>query len=583
MSRDSIGLTKLGQGCSGAVRLDGRRHGETIRRRPGVTGGELVARALAAASVRHVFTLVGGHTTPVADACAQVGIRLVDVRHEEAAAHMAHAWARTTGEPGIALVTAGPGVTNTVTGVAHAWSGGAPVLVLAGRPPLAQADRGALHEMDQVALMRPITKWAATVLETERLPEYVARAITEAGAGRPGPVFLELPSDVLRGQAEADVVVPPPAPRPAGDPEAVVEAATLLSRAQRPLVFAGSGVFWSGAAAELIALVEHLGAPVVVSHAARGIVPDDHPHHVGAARSRALRSADAVLVVGSRFNFMLAYGQPPRWNPQAQVVQIDVDPGALGRNRRVDVQIAGDARLVLGELVNALPSKPAGPWLDELRGADAEARARLAAQTASATGEPVHPLWVCAALARVLEPEAFIAVDGGDILSFARQALPGQRPGGWLDSGSFGCLGYGVAAACAAKLAFPERQAVALVGDGAFGLGAIELDTAARHGLEILVVVSNNGAWAIEAASQEMEFGRSVATTLERRPYHLLAESLGCEGVEVTHSDELEAALAAPIDERPRLLNVHTDPTPRSPDGLRGLGLVPDRQAVRFG
>jgi len=180
------------------------------------------------------------------------------------------------------------------------------------------------------------------------------------------------------------------------------------------------------------------------------------------------------------------------------------------------------------------------------------------------------------------DPVEPTAVDGGDILSFARQAVPGRRPGGWLDSGSFGCLGYGVAAACAAKLAFPDRQAVALVGDGAFGLGAIELDTAARHGLQILVLVSNNGAWAIEAASQEMEFGRSVATTLERRPYHLLAESLGCEGVEVTRSDDLEAALTAPLNGRPRLVNVHTDPAPRSPDGRRGLGLVPDRQAVAF-
>jgi acetolactate synthase-1/2/3 large subunit len=547
-----------------------------------VTGGELVARALAAASVRHVFTLVGGHTTPVVDACAQIGIGIVDVRHEEAAAHMAHAWARTTGEPGIALVTAGPGVTNTVTGVAHAWSGGAPLVLLAGRAPLAQADRGALHEMDQVTLMRPITKWAATLLETERLPEYVARAIAESRSGRPGPVFLELPSDVLRGTAEADVIVPSPPPRPAGDPAAVGDAAAMLSQAERPLVVAGSGVFWSGAADELIALVEHLGTPVIVSHAARGIVPDDHPNHVGAARSKALRSADAVLVVGSRFNFMLAYGQPPRWNPEARVVQVDVDPGALGRNRRVDVEIAGDARLVLRGLVEALPGQPPGPWLAELRSADTEARSRLAAEAGGAEGEPIHPLAVCSALAQALEPDAFVAVDGGDILSFARQAVPAQRPGGWLDSGSFGCLGYGVAAACAAKLAFPDRQAVALVGDGAFGLGAIELDTAARHGLEILVVVSNNGAWAIETASQEMEFGRSVATKLERRPYHLLAESLGCEGVEVTRRGELEAAITAPLDGRPRLVNVHTDPAPRSPDGRRGLGLVPDRQAVAF-
>jgi len=320
---------------------------------------------------------------------------------------------------------------------------------------------------------------------------------------------------------------------------------------------------------------------VLVSHAARGIVPDDHPNHVGAARSRALGAADVVLVVGSRFNFMLAYGQPPRWNPDARLVQIDVDPAALGRNRRVDVPIAGDAGLVLRQLVEAVPERPAGAWLAELREVDAQARARLGQVPPQRTG-PMHPLALCAALADALEPHAFLAVDGGDILSFARQAIPSRRPGGWLDSGSFGCLGYGVASACAAKLAFPERQAVTLVGDGAFGLGAVELDTAARHGLPILVVVSNNSAWGIEATSQQMEFRRTVATTLEQRPYHLLAKSLGCEGARVRTSDELSDALAAPLGDRPRLLDVLTDPEARSPDVERGLGLVPRRQAVVF-
>jgi acetolactate synthase-1/2/3 large subunit len=548
-----------------------------------MTGGELVARALAAASVRQVFTLVGGHTTPVADACVDAGIRLVDVRHEEAAAHMAHAWSRTTGETGVALVTAGPGVTNTATGIANAWSGGAPVLLLGGRAPLAQADRGALHEIDQIALMQPITKWAATVYEAERLPEYVARALAEARAGRPGPVFLELPSDVLRAEADVQTTVAPAAPpRAAGDPAAIAAAAELLGGASRPLVVGGSGVFWSGASRELVSLVERLEAPVLVSHAARGIVPDDHRNHVGAARSRALRGADVVLVVGSRFNFMLAYGQPPRWNPHARVVQVDADPAALGRNRHVDVAIAGDAGLVLRQLREAVPKRAPATWLAELRAADAAARARLARLAQEETGGAMHPLALCASLAEALEPDAFLAVDGGDILSFARQAVPSRRPGGWLDSGSFGCLGHGIASACAAKIAFPDRQAVALVGDGAFGLGAVELDTAARHGLPILVVVSNNSAWGIEATSQQMEFGRAVATSLEERPYHLLAESLGCEGRRVGTRRELDDALAVPLGDRPRLLDVVTDSAARSPDVERGLGLVPTRQAVAF-
>jgi acetolactate synthase-1/2/3 large subunit len=546
-----------------------------------VTGGELVARTLAAAGVRTVFTLVGGHTTPVVDACVDAGVRLVDVRHEEAAAHMAHAWARTTGEPGVALVTAGPGVTNTATAVAHAWSGGAPVVLLAGAPPLPQLDRGALHEIDQLGVMRPISKWAVRVHEAARLPEYVARALALAVVGRPGPVVLELPSDVLRDVAEPPDPWPGPPARPLGLAEdtAVAQAAALLDGAERPLLVAGSGVFWSRAWLELVALAERTGAALVTSHAARGVVPWSHPLHVPAARSLAFRRADVVVVVGSRLNFMLAYGRPPRWSPSARLIQVDVDPAAIGHNRPADVALLGDAGLVLVQLTSAAARREHESWLDELRSADAANRARLTAAAAT-DAVPIHPLRLCAALAGALEPDAYVAVDGGDILSFARQALPATAPGCWHDSGPFGCLGYGIAAAAAGKLAEPDRQAVALLGDGALGLGATELDTAARLGLELLVVVSTNGAWAIEATSQRAEFGRSVATRLEVRPYHRLAESLGCDGVEVRDPGELAAALARRPRGRPLLVNVLTDPEARSPDAERGLGLVPRDQAL---
>lgn len=546
-------------------------------------GGELVAEALAAAGVRTLFTLVGGHTTPIVDACAAAGVRLVDVRHEEAAAHMAHAWARATGEPGVALVTAGPGVTNTLTGIANAWYGGAPVLLLAGAAPVPQFDRGALHEIDQLSLLRPITKWAARVHDVRRLPEYVARGLAIAAAGRPGPVFLELPSDVVREEVEGPLgwPAPPARLRSLADPGAVAAAAALLDGARRPLVVAGSGVFWSRGWDELLALVERLDAPVVTSHAARGIVPWSHRCHVPAARSRAFREADVVLVVGSRFNFMLSYGAPPRWNPDARVIQVDVDHTAIGANRKVDVGLLGDAGSVLGQLHEAVAAGSRPAWLTGLHAADAANRRRLQAEAGS-DAVPIHPLRLCAELAAVLEPDAYVAADGGDILSFARQALPSTGPGGWLDAGPFGCLGHGIASAAAAKLAFPERQCVALLGDGAFGLGAMELDTAARHGLELLVVVSCNGAWAIETTSQLMEFGRDFATRLERRPYHELARALGCDGIEVERPEELAAALRTKPRGRPLLVNVQTDPGARSPDAVRGLGLVPRDQAVEF-
>lgn len=548
-----------------------------------MSGGHIVARALAEAGVDVVFTLVSGHMTPIIDACVDRGIRLVDVRHEEAAAHMAHAHARATGRPGVAIVSAGPGVTNTATAVAHAWSGGAPVLVMGGRAPLAQADRGALHEMDHVSLMRPITKWAATVFETRRLAEYVGRALAGCCQGRPGPVFLELPSDVLRDEAQEPAEWPraPATSRMAASDADLDRATSLLAQAERPLIFAGSGVFFSGAAPELAALAERLNAPVLTSHAARGSIPYEHSCHVPASRSRGLGGADVVLVVGSRLNFMLAYGQPPRWNPDGRIIQVDIDPAAIGLNREVDATLVADARTALTQLLERVEPRSGGGWLAELRELNRRNRERLAAESQT-DGVPIHPLRLVAELAGALEEDAYVACDGGDILSFARQALPISAPGGWLDSGPFGCLGYGIAAACAAKIAAPDRQCVALLGDGAFGLGAVELDTAARHELEVLVVVSTNGAWAIEATSQEMEFGRSVAVQLERRPYHMLAESLGCDGVEVTRPDDLPAALRRPPSGRPLLVNVQTDPLAASPDARRGLGLVPREQAVRF-
>ena len=545
--------------------------------------GYVAAQALVDCGVTALFTLVGGHTTPIVDACPDVGLRLIDVRHEEAAAHMAHGYARATGETGVLLVTAGPGLTNTVSGVAHAYAGGAPLLVIGGRAPLAQHDRGALHEMDQLSMMRPITKWATTVHEPARLPEYVERALRVARAGRPGPVFLEVPSDTIRTELAAapERVEPAPRVRPAAEPAAVEAAAEMLTGAERPLVLAGSGVFWAGASRSLLGLVERLAAPVLVSPAARGIVPMDHASHVPAARSRAMKAADVALVVGSRLNFMLAYGQPPRWNSDTKLVQIDIDPGELGNNRAPDIALAGDADVVLEQLLGKLKEVGERPWLDELRDADRERRAGLSAE-AELDASPIHPLRLLSELGEQLEPDAFVACDGGDILSFARQALRSTGPGGWLDSGPFGSLGYGIPAASAAKVASPERQCVALLGDGAFGLQAMELDTAARHGLGILVVLSTNGAWAIEVTSQEMEFGRAVGTQLERRPYHLLAESLGCDGIEVTDPAELAGALARAPRDRPLVVNVQTDPAAKSPDAVRGLGLVPREQAVKF-
>ena len=467
-------------------------------------------------------------------------------------------------------------------------SGGSPVVVIVGRAPLAQSDLGALHDMDQISFMRPITKWAASVLEPARLPEYVERALRVARSGRPGPVLLETPSDVLRSELDVEParVSLSARARPAADPEAVAAAAELLATAERPLVLAGGGVFWAGASDAPVALVERLQSPVLVSQAARGIVPFEHPSHVPAARSKAMSGANVVLVVGSRLNFMWSYGQPPRWSPDSRVIQIDIGPDELGNNRAIDVPLAGDADVVLGQQLAELDPHGERAWLDELQSADRERRAGLRTDS-DIDDAPVHSLCLLAELGTVLAADAFVTADGGDILSFTRQALPSTSPGGWLDSGAFGSLGFGIPAASAAKVASPTRQCVArqcvaVVGDGAFGLQAMELDTAARHGLGILVIISNNGAWAIEATSMEMEFGRAISTDIERRPYHELAEILGCDGVEVKEPSELAAALGQAPRDRPLVVNVQTDPAAKSPDAVRGLGLVPREQAPKF-
>jgi acetolactate synthase I/II/III large subunit len=534
-----------------------------------VTGGELVARVLRQAGVGHVFTLCGGHILPIYDGCVKEGIAIVDVRHEQAAAHAADAYARLTRNVGVALVTAGPGVTDAVTGVANAHAARSPLLLLGGAAPLALRGLGALQEMEQVALLRPITKGAWSVAETRQIPEVLTTAIRVALSGRPGPVFVELPVDLLLATIEARLA---PIPTdyvhrtpPAGDAGAVERVAGLLAGAERPVVIAGAGVYWDDAAAALARFAETAGAPVFMNGAGRGCLPTDHPVAFAQARGFALGQADVVLVLGAPLDFRLGYGRPPTFAEDARVCMVDCDPEELGRNRPLAVGIAGHIGRVLEQLTTALsPGVGArfADWRARVRGQEREACARLDAQCASDDVPVSHYRWA-AEIAAHVTPDTIVVGDGGDVVGCASKIVRLQRPGQWLDPGPFGCLGVGPPFAIAARLLHPDRRILLVAGDGALGLNGMELETAVRFGLPMTVIVGNDAGWGQIRNPQLSFFGadRAVATSLPTTRFDRLVEALGGRGVLVREPKEIGPALERALrSDEVWCINVVLDP-----------------------
>ncbi len=516
-----------------------------------LTGGELVARTLKQAGVSHVFTLCGGHILPIYDGCLTEGIAIIDFRHEQAAAHAADAYARLTRNVGVAMVAPGPGVTDAVTGVANAYAARSPVLLLGGAAPLALRGLGALQEMDQIALMRSITKGAWTVAETRQIPEVLTTAIRTALSGRPGPVFVEIPVDLLTTTLE-DRLAPIPRQyvhrsRPAADAEALARLVGLLAAAERPVVVAGSGVYWDDAAKSLAALAERGGLPVFINGAGRGALATAHPNAFSQARGFALGNADVVLVAGAQLDFRLGYGRPPVFAEGAKVAMIDVDPAELGRNRPLELGLAGDLDVILRQLAEAVPKTLATrvePWLARVRAREAESRRKLDGFCAS-DDVPVSHYRLAAEIARVVTPETIVVGDGGDIVGCAAKVVPLYRPGQWLDPGPLGCLGVGPSFALTAKLLHPERRVLLIAGDGALGFNAMELETAVRFGLPLTCVVGNDGGWGQIRNPQLSFYGeaRAVATSLPNTRFDLIAEALGAKGVLVTNPADIGRAL----------------------------------------
>ncbi len=543
----------------------------------------VIARFLKARGVDRIFALCGGHIMPLWMRADAEGIRIIDVRDERAAVHMAHAHAELTGGLGVALVTAGPGVTNAITGIANAHVSRAPVLVLSGVVPRAQENRGGLQDMVHTDLLRSITRYARTVREPalvlQELDEAVARAFGQGG--EPGPVYLDFPTDTLRATVPAAVQLeehfrPKPPALLLPDPAAVRAAVELLWSARRPLVISGRGA--RGAGPQLRRFLDQLHAVYLDTGESRGLVPDDHPSVVAAMRGAVMTDADLVVTVGRRLDFQLAYGSPSVFGA-AKFLRIADAASELRDNRRGAVELFASPAAALDAIVAAAADRVSAAdrgWAQGLRTRHLERAAKLretmAAAKPGADGS-MHPNRLLAALQARLPPDAIVVADGGDFLSFARVGLTSAT---YLDPGSFGCIGVGVPFGIAASLAFPDRTVVVATGDGSFGFNAIELDTAVRQKAKTVFVVANNGAWQIEVQDQTESYGRVVGTRLQFADHAALARAFGMYAERVEKAEDLPAALERAFANRPALLDVVVTTDAISADGKSGLAWVPD-------
>jgi acetolactate synthase-1/2/3 large subunit len=535
---------------------------------PGITlsdhGGALALAALRPFGVDTLFTLSGGHVFPFYDAAVKrdPATRIVDVRHEQTATFAAEGLARLTRRAGVAVLTAGPGVTNGMSAVVQAHFNGSPVVVLGGRAPQGRWGAGSLQELDHVPLLAPVTKLARTVGSVEEIPAVVHDAAVTALTPHRGPVFVDFPLDVVF--AEGSAVVPdaatPVASEP--DPDLAARVAEMVATAARPMLIAGSDVWWAGAESELVAAVDHLRVPAFVNGQGRGCLPADHP--LAASRSRSLlkTEADLVVVVGTPLDFRLSFGS----FGDATVVHLVDSPS--GRASHVEaLTLAGDLRTILAGLAGYEGRRTDHePWI--ARVGDAESAAADADRDLlAAAATPILPTRVYGELAARLDRDAVVVCDGGDFVSYAGRYVPVHEPGCWLDSGPYGCLGTGMGYAMAARVAHPDRQVVALLGDGAAGFSLMDADTLVRHGLPVVIVVGNNGIWGLEKHPMRMLYGYDVAADLQPGcRYDQVVAALGGAGETVADPDDLgpalDRALASGV---PYLVNVLTDPADAYP------------------
>lgn len=536
-----------------------------------IRGDQIIAQCFKNEGVETFFFMMGGPTSGTAGASLDLGMQGIYVRHEQAAAMMAHAYARVTGKPGICITPSGPGTANAVTGLANAWADAAPIIAIGGSAPMRATTLDSFQEMDQVAMMKPVVKAAYRVDIASRIPEYISLAFREAMDGKKGPVYLDLPGDILSAKVDDEKLYWPTNyrvdARPAGDPALVKQAIELLAKAQHPLLVTGSGVLWSGAATELRQFVEATGIPFFTTPQGRGVVPEDHPRAFPAARSMAFREADVVLVIGARANSMLSFLRAPRFSPDAKFINVNLDGKEIGHNRGVEVGIVGDAKLVLQQLTAEAAGKINGKqetaWVAQLA-AKQHSNEERSAELLHSSKVPIHPLRLCREVREIISRDTIIVVDGHEILNFGRQSIPVYEPGTSLNAGPHGCMGIGVPFGIGAKAARPDKPVLVLSGDGAFGWNGMEMDTAIRHKLNIVVVVSNNAGFTSRQTGR-MSAGNigpvNIGRELGYQRYDKMVEALGGYGEFVEKPDDIKAAIErAFASGKPALVNVCTDP-----------------------
>ena len=530
-----------------------------------VHGGKLAARALKQGGVDCIFTLSGGHIMPIYDGALDEGIRIIDVRHEQAAVHAADAYSRLNpGKMGCAVLTAGPGTTDGVTGIANGWRANSPFLVIGGQGPFNNLRRGSLQEMDHVSMIRPISKWADTCYETARIPEYIEMGIRYAVSGVPGPAFLEIPMDVLMGQADETSVHFPNirnrAPQLTPERADVVAALEVLRTARRPVLMAGTGVKWSQGSAALNRFIQEARMPSFCNGMGRGQIRSDDPQFFNRVRRDALRQCDVFVLAGSPLDFRLRYGGAVP--ADAKIIQLDMDNTLIGQNRSPEVALVGNLARSFEMLLELMKQESIQldftSWRDELREKENELEASFADQLNS-DESPVDPLRMAREIRDFIDEDTILIGDGGDIVAQSAKVIPVYKENCWMDPGPLGTLGVGMPFALAAKISCPDKRVLIIYGDGSFGLNGFEYDTAIRFKLPIVGIVGNDAAWGQMLRPQIGIYGkdRAVATYLEYTRYDKVVEALGGHGEYCERPEEIRPALErAFASGKPALINV---------------------------
>lgn len=548
-----------------------------------VSGGHLVAKGLKNEGVDTIFTLCGGHIIDIYDGCQDEGIRIIDVRHEQVAAHAADGYARQTGKLGCVVTTAGPGCTNAVTGIATAFRSESPVLHIGGQGALTQHKMGSLQDLPHVDMMAPITKFAATVPSTERIADMVAMAARECFTGAYGPAYLEIPRDVLDREVAMDKAVIPrqghyrASTRSIGDPKDVERLADILVKSKRPAVLFGQQVWATQGHEAAIDLVRALDIPAYLNGASRGMLPPGDPHHFDRTRRLAFDKADVILIVGTPFDFRMGYGK--RISQDATLVQIDLDYRNVGKNRDISLGLAGDPGAILAAVEQAASAnidkgarQERQQWMEELRAAEAKALDKLMPLFKS-DQSPIHPYRVAWEINEFLTDDTIYIGDGGDVVTISAQAVRPRRPGHWMDPGALGSLGVGTGFALAAKLAHPNKEVLCYYGDGSFGMTGFDMETANRFGAPYIAVVGNNSAMNQIRYGQIAKYGAQrgdVGNKLGDVPFSQFGQMLGGYGEEVREPGEIGPALrrareAVRRDGRSAVVNIWVDPNEYAP------------------